>query len=289
VKFAFIHEQRQLFPLTRLCSVLEVSENGYSNWLKRGKSQRKQEDEHLMERIEDAFYNNRGIYGSPRIHVELQEQGVHCGRKRIVRLMQALQLSARRKRRKAHKTERDPHHSCAPNLLKRDFTADAPNKKWMSDMTFIETQEGWLYLAGVIDAYSRKIVGWAMGSQHDAELVKHALAMALRQRQPAAGLVHHSDQGSEYTSKTYQDMLQQHNIQVSMSKKGDCYDNAMIESFWGTLKEECIGRNVYQTRKDAKTAVFEYIEVFYNRKRKHSSLGYMSPDRYENEREGDKS
>ena len=230
MKFAFIHEQRQLFPLTRLCSVLEVSENGYYNWLKRGKSQRKQADEQLMERIEDAFYNNRGIYGSPRIHVELQEQGVYCGRKRVVRLMQALQLSARRKRRKAHKTERNPHDSCAPNLLERDFTADAPNTKWMSDMTFIETQEGWLYLAGVIDAYSRKIVGWAMGSQHDAELVKHALAMALRQRQPAAGLVHHSDQGSEYTSKTYQDMLQQHNIQVSMSKKGDCYDNAMIES-----------------------------------------------------------
>jgi transposase InsO family protein len=289
VKFAFIHEQRLLFPLTRLCSVLEVSENGYYNWLKRGKSKRKQEDEQLMERIEDAYHQNRGVYGSPRLQVELQEQGVHCGRKRIVRLMQVLQLSARRKRRNAHKTERDPQHSYAPNLLQRDFTADAPNTKWMSDMTFIETQEGWLYLAGVIDAYSRKIVGWAMGSHHDAELVKHALAMALLQRQPAAGLVHHSDRGSEYTSHTYQDMLQQHNIQVSMSKKGDCYDNAVIESFWGTLKEECIGRNVYQTRNEAKTAVFEYIEVFYNRKRKHSSLGYMSPDRYENEREGNKS
>jgi transposase InsO family protein len=158
----------------------------------------------------------------------------------------------------------------------------------MSDMTFIETQEGWLYLAGVIDAYSRKIVGWAMGSQHDAELVKHALAMALLQRQPAAGLVHHSDRGSEYTSQTYQDMLQQHNIQVSMSKKGDCYDNAVIESFWGTLKEECVGRNVFPTRSEAKTAIFDYIEVFYNRKRKHSTLGYMSPDMYEKARGDDK-
>jgi transposase InsO family protein len=198
--------------------------------------------------------------------------------------MQVLQISALRKRRKAHKTESDQKDPFAPNLLKRNFTADAPDKKWMTDMTFVETQEGWLYLAGVIDAYSRKIVGWAMGSNHDAELVKQALHMALMQRQPGAGLVHHSDRGSEYTSKTYQEMLQKHHIHVSMSKKGDCYDNAVIESFWGTLKEECLGRNVYHTRKEAKTAIFDYIEVFYNRKRKHSTLGYLSPDTYENER-----
>jgi putative transposase len=269
-----------------MCSVLEVSENGYYNWRKRGISQRKRDDEQLAERIEDAFKNNRGVYGSPRLHAELKDQGVRCGRKRIVRLMQVLQISALRKRRKAHKTESDQKDPFAPNLLKRNFTADAPNKKWMTDMTFVETQEGWLYLAGVIDAYSRKIVGWAMGSNHDAELVKQALHMALLQRQPAAGLVHHSDRGSEYTSKTYQEMLQEHHIHVSMSKKGDCYDNAVIESFWGTLKEECLGRNVYHTRKEAKTAIFDYIEVFYNRKRKHSTLGYLSPDTYEKERKG---
>lgn len=264
-----------------MCSVLEVSENGYYNWRKRGISQRKRDDEQLAERIEDAFKKNRGVYGSPRLHVELKEQGVRCGRKRIVRLMQALDICASRKRKKAHKTESNQKDPFAPNLLEQDFTADAPNKKWMTDMTFIETQEGWLYLAGVIDAYSRKVVGWAMGQNHDAELVKRALQMALIQRQPAADLVHHSDRGSEYTSKSYQKMLKEHGIQVSMSKKGDCYDNAVIESFWGTLKEECLGRNVYRTRKEAKTAVFDYIETFYNRKRKHSFLGYLSPDLYE--------
>ena len=277
----FIDAHRHCFPITRLCSVLEVSESGYYNWRKRGICQRKRDDEQLAERIEDAYQNNRGVYGSPRIHAELKDQGVYCGRKRIVRLMQSLQISATRKRRKAQKTDSNHHDPFAPNLLQRDFTADAPNKKWMTDMTFIETREGWLYLAGVIDSYSRKMIGWAMGSEHDAELVKQALQMALQQRQPAADLVHHSDRGSEYASKSYQYLLQKRNIQVSMSKKGDCYDNAMIESFWGTLKEECLGRNVYQTRKEAKTAIFEYIEVFYNRKRKHSSLGYLSPDMYE--------
>jgi putative transposase len=153
----------------------------------------------------------------------------------------------------------------------------------MTDMTFIATSEGWLYLAGVIDAYSRRLIGWAMGSEHDAELVKKALHMALVVRQPGAGLVHHSDRGSEYASKSYQEMLHQHNIRISMSRKGDCYDNAVIESFWGTLKEECFTLEIFHTRKEAKTAIFEYIEVFYNRKRRHSSLGYLSPIDYENQ------
>jgi putative transposase len=264
-----------------MCAALEVSENGYFNWRKRGTCQRKRDDEQLAERIEDAYHENRGVYGSPRIHAELKEQGVHCGRKRIVRLMQEKRISASRKRQKAHKTASDHASLCAPNLLGRDFTADAPDKKWMTDMTFIETREGWLYLAGVIDAYSRKLIGWAMGNEHDAELVKQALQMALQQRQPGADLVHHSDRGSEYTSKSYQDLLKQQNIRISMSRKGDCYDNALIESFWGTLKEECFGHGIYQSRKEAKIAIFEYIEVFYNRKRRHSSLGYLSPIEYE--------
>ena len=264
-----------------MCAALEVSENGYFNWRKRGTCQRKRDDEQLAGRIEDAYHENRGVYGSPRIHAELKEQGVHCGRKRIVRLMQEKRISASRKRQKAHKTASDHASLCAPNLLGRDFTADAPDKKWMTDMTFIETREGWLYLAGVIDAYSRKLIGWAMGKEHDAELVKQALQMALQQRQPGADLVHHSDRGSEYTSKSYQDLLKQQNIRISMSRKGDCYDNALIESFWGTLKEECFGHGIYQSRKEAKIAIFEYIEVFYNRKRRHSSLGYLSPIEYE--------
>lgn len=276
-----MYEYRHIYPIIRMCSVLEVSENGYYNWLKRGKSQRKRDDEQLALRIEDAYRENRGIYGSPRIHAELKAQGIYCGRKRIVRLMRELNLSARRKRLQAKKTDSNHDSPIAPNLLERDFTADAPNKKWMTDMTFIATSEGWLYLAGVIDAYSRRLVGWAMGQEHDAELVKQALHMALVMRQPGAGLVHHSDRGSEYASKSYQEILHQYNIQISMSRKGDCYDNAMIESFWGTLKEECFGLEIFHTIKEAKTAVFEYIEVFYNRKRRHSSLGYLSPLDYE--------
>jgi putative transposase len=204
------------------------------NWRKRGMCQRKQDDTSLTERIEDAFHDNRGVYGSPRMHAELKEQGIHCGRKRIVRLMQERHIMAKRKRHTARKTDSDHPFPVAPNLLKRDFTADAPNQKWMTDMTFVATSQGWLYLAGVIDAYSRKLIGWARGKEHDATLVKQVLQMALCQRAPGAGLIHHSDQGSEYASQSYQDMLHQRGIQVSMSRKGDCSDNAMIESFWGT-------------------------------------------------------
>jgi putative transposase len=281
VKYQFIHENRSIYPIVRMCSVLEVSENGYYNWLKRGKSQRKQDDEQLVLRIEDAYHDNRGVYGSPRIHAELKAQGIKCGRKRIARLMRERSISARRKRRQAKKTDSNHSSPIAPNLLERDFTADAPDKKWLTDMTFIATEEGWLYLAGVLDVYSRKLVGWAMGQNHDAELVKQALQMALAMRQPGAGLVHHSDRGSEYASQSYQEILHQHHISISMSRKGNCYDNAMMESFWGTLKEECFSLELFHTRKEAKTVIFEYIEVFYNRKRKHSSLGYLSPVDYE--------
>ena len=270
-----------------MCHVLEVSENGYYNWRKRGKSQRKQDDEQLTERIKDAYDDNRGVYGSPRIYAELKEQGIPCGRKRIARLMREKGISAGRKRQKARTTDSSHDSPIAPNLLKRDFTADAPNKKWLTDMTFIATREGWLYLAGVLDAYSRKLIGWAMGKEHDAELVKEALRMALIQRQPGAGLVHHSDRGSEYASKSYQGLLHQHNIQISMSRKGDCYDNAPMESFGVTLKEEGVGKVIFQSRKEAKTAIFDYIEVFYNRKRRHSSLGYLSPVDFEKQ-EGQK-
>ncbi len=264
-----------------MCQVLEVSENGYSNWRKRGKSRRKQEDELLAERIEDAYRQHGGKYGSPRIHALLKTQGVHCGRKRVARLMQEKDLYARKKRRKARTTNSRHSFPIAPNLLNRHFTADAPNKKWLVDITFIETREGWLFLSGVLDTYSRKIVGWGMDKQHDTTLVEAALQMALQNRHPAAGLVHHSDRGSEYASTRYQALLQLHDIQASMSKKGDCYDNAMMESFWATLKEECCGNTIFATREEAKVAIFRYIEVYYNRKRLHSSLGYMSPVEYE--------
>lgn len=281
MKYGFIHEHRHLFPIIRMCHVLGVSENGYYNWRKRGKSQRKQDDDSLTERIKDAYDTNRGVYGSPRIHAELKAQGIHCGRKRIVRLMQEKGISARKKRRKARTTNSNHNSPVAPNRLERDFTAHAPNKKWVADITFIATYEGWLYLAGVLDTYSRKLIGWAMGKHHDAELVKEALRMAFIGRQPGTDLVHHSDRGSEYASTSFQEMLHQYGIQISMSRKGDCYDNAMMESFWGTLKEEGIGQHIFRSRKEAKTALFDYIEVFYNRKRRHSSLGYLSPVDFE--------
>ena len=268
-----------------MCQVLEVSENGYYNWRKRGKSQRKRDDELLTERIEDAYHSHRGHYGSPRIHADLKAQGVHCGKKRVSRLMQENQLSAVKKRRKVRTTNSNHLFPVASNLLKQDFTASAPNKKWVTDFTFIETREGWLFLAGVLDVYSRKIVGWSMSDRHDTEFVQTALSMALLQRQPGAGLVHHSDRGSEYASISYQMMLHEQNIHVSMSKKGDCYDNAMIESFWATLKEECVEKTIFSSRNEAKTAIFEYIEVYYNRRRRHSSLGYMSPVEYEKQGE----
>ncbi len=281
MKYGFIHEHRHLFPIIRMCHVLGVSENGYYNWSKRGKSQRKQDDDYLTERIKDAYDTNRGVYGSPRIHAELKAQGIRCGRKRIVRLMQEKGISARRKRRKARTTNSNHNSPVAPNLLERNFVAHAPNKTWVADITFIATYEGWLYLAGVLDTYSRKLIGWAMGKYHDAELVKEALRMALIGRQPGADLVHHSDRGSEYASTSFQEILHQHDIQISMSRKGNCYDNAMMESFWGTLKEECVGQLIFRSRKEAKTALFDYIEVFYNRKRRHSALGYLSPVDFE--------
>ncbi len=180
----------------------------------------------------------------------------------------------------------DSNHSnpVAPNLLKRDFTADAPNTRWVADITGIETLEGWLYLAAVVDIYSRYAVGWAMSKERDEQLAIKAVSMALTQRKPGAGLMHHSDRGSQYTSQGYLTVLQQHEIQVSMSRKGDCYDHALMESFFGTLKEECVERQSYQTRAEARNSVFEYIEVFYNRKRKHSSLDYVSPAFYEQRR-----
>jgi putative transposase len=274
-----------MFPIIRMCQVLEVSEKGYANWRKRGKSQRKRDDEIITERIEDAYYQNRGHYGSPRIHVELQAQGIRCGRRRVARLMREKQLSARKKQRKVRTTDSNHPFPIAPNLLEQDFTAHAPNKKWMTDFTSIETREGWLFLAGILDAYSRKIVGWSMSERHDAELVKAAFHMALLQRQPGADLVHHSDRGSEYASTSYQMVLREQNIQISMSKRGDCYDNAMIESFWATLKEECSEKRIFSSRNEAKAVIFEYIEVYYNRKRRHSSLGYGSPVFYEKQGE----
>ena len=281
MKYAFIAAHQHEFPIKRMCEVLCVSESGYYAWRKREPSQRRREDEALGKQIEDAYSKNREVYGSPRIHAELKEQGMHCGRKRVARLMRERGINAKPRRRKMKTTDSQHNNPVAPNLLNRDFTADAPNTTWVADITGIQTREGWLYLAAIVDIFSRLVVGWAMGKERDEYLVTKAGVMALEQRHPRAGLMHHSDRGSQYTSQGYLALLQGHGIQVSMSRKGDCYDNALMESFFGTLKEECVEHQTYQTRAEARTSVFEYIQVFYNRQRKHSSLGYVSPITYE--------
>lgn len=281
MKFQFIRAHSEEYPIALMCRALEVSESGYHAWSKRDVSKRAQEDQVLAEQIEQVFYTNRGVYGSPRIHAELQEQGQRYGRKRIARLMRERGISAQRKRHRVKTTVSNPDNPVAPNLLNRDFTAAAPNTKWVTDITGIETAEGDLYLAAVVDIYSRMAIGWAMGNTHNEQLVTDALLMAVRRRRPHPGLLHHSDRGSEFTSHGYRALLKSYGIEVSMSRKADCYDNALMESFFGTVKEECVYRQTFHSRAQARQVLFEYLEAFYNRTRRHSSLGYVSPFIYE--------
>lgn len=281
MKFQFINEHRDTYPIRVLCRVLEVSVSGFAAWKQRPLCTRKREDGELASRIEETFVRNRRVYGSPRIHAELRAQGIHCGRKRVVRLMQEHQLSARRRRQHAVTTQSDPRARVAPNVLAQDFVAQAPNRKWVADVTYIATKQGWLYLAAVLDLFSRALVGWSMASIQDETLVSQALEMALQRRQPSVGLLHHSDRGSVYTSHEYQQLLATWEIQASMSRTGNCYDNAVMERFFGTLKGECIMSTVFETREQARGAIFEYIECFYNRLRRHSSLNYLSPLQFE--------
>ncbi len=273
-------------PIALMCRALEVSESGNHAWSKREVSQRAQEDQTLADQRAQIFQANRGVYGSPRIHAELHEQGRRCGRKRIARLMQERGISAQRKRRRVRTTDSNHSNPVAPNLLNREFTASAPNTKWVTDITALETAEGDLYLAGVIDIYSRMAVGWAMGNQRDEQLVTDALMMAVVRRRPQPGLLHHSDRGSQYTSQGYRALLKSYGVEVSMSKKADCYDNALMESFFGTVKEECVYRHTFRTRSEARQTIFEYLEVFYNRTRRHSALGQVSPVIYEQKVKG---
>jgi putative transposase len=217
-------------------------------------------DLQLAQRIHDAFQQNRQVYGSPRLHAELHAQGIQCGRKQIVRLMQELDLSARR----VVTTQSDPSAQPAPNLLQREFTAPTTNWKWVTDVTYVATQEGWLYVAAVLDLFSRAIVSWSMAAIQDEQLVTNALRMALLHREPGHGLLHHSDRGSQYTNHGYQQLLADRRIQVSMSRRGNCYDNAVMERFWATLKGECTSRYVFQTHEHARGIIFDYIQRFYN-------------------------
>jgi putative transposase len=235
----------------------------------------------LYKKIKAVYDDNHGVYGSPRIYRELKAQGISCSQNRVARLMRLRGLRAKQTKRYRSTTKRNKTHPVAPNLLKRDFVAERPNEKWLSDITYIPTREGWLYLAAILDLYTRGIVGWAMSDRITSELTISALKMALRQHQPTPGLLHHSDQGSQYTDRNYQALLKDYGIQVSMNSAGSWYDNAPMESFFGSLKSELVHHRVYHTHKEARTDLFFYVEAFYNRRRRHSALGYLSPHAYE--------
>lgn len=264
-----------------LCSALEVSESGYYAWKNREPSQHCREDAKLAAAIQQLFLERRRVYGSPRIHAALKARGIQCSCKRVVRLMRQLGLSAQTKRWRKPTTKSDSRARFAPNHLGRSFSAEQPNTKWVSDTKAIETAEGWLYLAVILDLYSRMVVGWAMAATEDEQLVELALRMALANRRPPEGLLHHSDRGSEFTSDRYLALLRDAGIEVSMSRTGDCYDNAAMEAFFASLTKECTGRIRFTTRQEARSAVFEYLECFYNPIRLHSTLQYMSPAAFE--------
>jgi transposase InsO family protein len=274
-------DHQDKFSILQMCTVLAVSSSGYYAWCKRPISAREMANQDLFQHIETVYNANYGPYGSPRIYHELKAQGVACSLNRVARLMRLRGLRAKQVRRYKVTTQRNPAHPVAPNLLKRDLGADRPNRKWLGDITYIPTLEGWLYLAAILDLYARRIVGWAMSNRIDSALTWAALKMALQRRQPPPGLLHHSDQGSQYTDRAYQAVLRDSGIQVSMNGVGTWYDNAPMESFFGTLKSELIYLCAYRTRNEAKTSVFFYIEAFYNRRRRHSALGYLSPEAYE--------
>lgn len=282
MKYQFIEQHQQQFPVATMCRVLSVSESGYYAWRKRPASQHQREDARLTTHIQQVFVDNRGRYGSPRIHAELADLGWRCSRKRVARLMREHGMDARRRKRfRPITTRRNPAHAVAPNLLEQDFTASRPNEKWTGDITYVPTAEGWLYLAVLLDVFSRRVIGWAMSEHCDGLLVETALRMALARRKPKKDLLHHTDRGSQYTSTPYRQLLEQVDITMSMSGKGNCYDNAITESFFGSVKDECVHRSVYHSREEARQSLFEFLEVFYNRKRRHSSLRYVSPVAFE--------
>ena len=265
-----------------LCRALGVSTSGYYAWRSRRPSQRAESDQALQRRITTIHAESRGIYGSPKIHQQLRQEGWRCSRKRVIRLMRQAKLRAKRHRCCKRTTRRNPSHPAAPNQLKQHFVATCPNQIWLADLTFIPTAEGWLYLATVMDLFSRRIVGWAMAARMTDELTQQALRMALAQRTVSPQqLLHHSDRGSQYTSAAYQQLLADQQVLVSMSSVGNCYDNAPMESFFSLLKTELVYHEQYATRQVARTSIFDYIEVFYNRQRIHSALGYLSPEHFE--------
>jgi len=281
MRFAFIDVEKASYPVLILCRVLRVSRSGFYAWLRRKPSHRDLKDEQLRPKIMEAFKKGRGTYGSPRVKRDLVDQGYEIGRRRVARLMRDLGLQGVCPRKFRRTTDSNHSNSIAPNVLSRDFTAKNPNEKWVTDITYIWTAEGWLYLAAVMDLYSRRIVGWSTADHMETSLCVEALSMALKSRTNVRGVIHHSDRGSQYASDQYRKALASNGIECSMSRRGNCWDNAVAESFFGTIKNELIYRQPWIDRESARDAISEYIEVFYNRIRQHSTIGYVSPAKFE--------
>lgn len=267
-----------------MCATLEVSRAGFYAALVRDESTRSREDLRLTVLIREEHAKSRATYGAPRIHAALKKRGEVCGLHRVERLMRQAGIRSKMRRKYVRTTNSKHPHPIAPNLLDRQFSVGAANQVWVSDITYIATNEGWLFLASTMDLYSRKVVGWAMSDAMPASLVESALQMAIDLRSPPAGLLHHSDRGVQYAAHVFQGLLERHGITCSMSRKGNCYDNAVKESFFHTLKTELCDHEHYRTRAEARASVFEFIEVFYNRTRLHSTLGYCSPTEFEAQR-----
>lgn len=281
MRFVFIHAERALYPVRVLCSVLGVSRSGYYAWIDRPEAARRKADEQLVVEIAAAHKRSRATYGSPRVHSELRSRGFRVGRKRIERLMRERGIQARRKRRFRRTTDSKHANPIAPNVLARKFAVKSPNVVWVADVTSIWTNEGWTFLAVILDLFARRVVGWAASQTNDAVLALAALDHALGGRNPSPGLMHHSDRGSPYASGEYQQALAKRGIVASMSRKGDCWDNAVAESFFATIKAELIEHEEYATHGTAVASIADYIERFYNPQRRHSHLGHVSPIEFE--------
>ena len=281
MRFEFIATHKKAFPVTTMCRILEVSRTGYYDWCKRPPSARELSNRQLDIHIQAIFIEHKGRYGSPRITEELIDRSIPCSENRVVARMKALKLRAKAKRKYKMTTDSNHNKPIAPNLLERNFFASKPNEKWTSDITYVWTQEGWLYLAVIMDLYSRAIIGWKIGRRMTQDLVCDALMMALWRRQFPRDVIVHSDRGSQYASDKYRQLLRKHGLLASMSKRGDCYDNAAMESFFHSLKVELIHDEYYVTREQATQSIFEYIECYYNFKRKHSTIGYTAPMVYD--------
>jgi putative transposase len=281
VRFDAVEAEKANYPVALMCRVLEVSRAGYYASRRRPESKRTKANRQLVAKIHEVYETSRRTYGSPRVYAELREDGHEAGRHRVARLMRREGLVARKKKRFKTTTQSNHSEPIARNVLARNFDVRKPNRAWVGDITYLPTADGWLYLAVLVDLYSRAVVGWAMSENLDASVALAALRMALERRRPAAGLVHHTDRGVQYASESYRVALAANGLVPSMSRKGNCWDNAPAESFFGTLKTELVGDRVFPSRDVARTEVFEYIEAFYNRTRRHSSLQYVSPVEFE--------